>query len=47
MAVVSVVLVAGLVALGGPYLVVPALLALVAVMVAVAKRARRKESADV
>ncbi len=42
MAVVSVVLVAGLVALGGPSLVVPALLALVAVVVTLIKRARAR-----
>jgi amino acid efflux transporter len=42
MAVISVVLVAGLVVLGGPYLVVPALLALVAVVVTLIKRARAR-----
>jgi amino acid efflux transporter len=48
MAVVSVVLVAGLVVLGGPYLVAPAVLALVAVVVTLIKRtrARRKEPLD-
>lgn len=48
MAVVSVVLVAGLVALGGPYLAAPALLALVAVVVTLIKRARAaaKEAQD-
>lgn len=42
MAVISVVLVAGLVVLGGPYLLVPALLALVAVVVTLIKRARAR-----
>lgn len=50
MAVVSVVLVAGLVVLGGPFLAVPAGLALIAVVVTVIKRARAphpKETLDV
>jgi amino acid efflux transporter len=42
MAVVSVVLVAGLVVLGGPYLVVPAFLAVVAVVVTLIKRTRAR-----
>jgi amino acid efflux transporter len=48
MAVVSVVLVAGLVVLGGPYLVAPAFFALVAVVVTLIKRvrARTKEPLD-
>ena len=49
MAVISVVLVAGLVVLGGPYLVVPAALGLVAVVVTLIKRIRartRKEQVD-
>jgi amino acid efflux transporter len=48
MAVVSVVLVAGLVVLGGAYLVVPALLAVVALVVTLIKRGRaaKKEPLD-
>lgn len=46
MAVVTVVLVAGLVVLAGAHLLIPAALAVVAVVVTVVKRARRKDPVD-